>query len=324
MGEVRDQPRGTELSATPIYQPGRRADNRLRPTLALFAFVCAVFIGGALLAPLLYWLTGWIAPGSQLAAKPFHRYLDRSLLGIALLGVWPLLRGLDLRAPWDLLRAAAPGQWRRLAHGALLGFVSLGLVALVALTSHARQFGLELHGGRFIVRLTGAAATAIVVALLEEFLFRGAVYGALRRAWNWRTALAVSSVIYAVAHFLEKNDLPGPVTWHSGFELLPQMLLPFASRQEFVATFVNLTLAGVILALAYQRTGDLYFSMGLHAGWVFWQKSYGIVTSPGAAGATALFGTEKVVDGWLAFLVLLAVLLLLPKMAPPPLKETTA
>src|SRR5580704_17993447 len=121
MGEVRDQPRGTELSATPIYQPSRPTDARLRPTLALLAYVCAVFIGGALLAPWLYWLAGRVAPGSQLAAKPFHRYLDRSLLGIALVGIWPLLRGLDLRSPWQLLRAAAPGQWRRLARGAALG-----------------------------------------------------------------------------------------------------------------------------------------------------------------------------------------------------------
>jgi hypothetical protein len=308
----------------PIDHTGRRAGTRLRPALSLFAYVCAVFLGGALLAPWLYRLVGWSAPASALAAKPFHRYLDRCLQVIALLGLWPLLRGLELRSPLVLLQAAAPARWRRLAHGAAVGFVSLGLVALLALAAQVRQFGPDLHGGRFWGKLAGATGAAIAVGFLEEFLFRGAVYGALRRAWNWRIALVASSLIYAVVHFIQKSDLQGAVTWHSGLDLLPQMLASLANPHEAVPAFLVLTLAGVILALAYQRTGDLYFSIGLHASWVFWIKSYGILTVADSNVISPLFGTGEVVDGWLAPLVLLMVLLLLPRRAPGPRREGDA
>ena len=68
--------------------------------------------------------------------------------------------------------------------------------------------------------------------------------------------------------------------------------------------FFNLTLAGVLLALAYQRTGNLYFSIGLHAGWIFWLKSYGAFTKDVANANVWLWGTGKMTDGWLALVVL--------------------
>ena len=59
--------------------------------------------------------------------------------------------------------------------------------------------------------------------------------------------------------------------------------------------------------MAYQRRRTLYFSMGLHAGWIFWVKSYKLVTQPAPGASVAIWGTDKLVDGWLAFAVLAAV-----------------
>jgi hypothetical protein len=59
-----------------------------------------------------------------------------------------------------------------------------------------------------------------------------------------------------------------------------------------------------MLALAYQRTGNLYFSIGLHAGWIFWLKSFGFLTRA-TAGANAWFwGTSRLIDGWAALIML--------------------
>jgi hypothetical protein len=84
-----------------------------------------------------------------------------------------------------------------------------------------------------------------------------------------------------------------------GLKLLPLMLRGFADVQLLVPGFFSLTLAGGLLALAYQRTGDLNFSIGLHAGWIFCIKGGGVLTSPGPAGAW-FWGTGKLFDGWLA------------------------
>ena len=56
------------------------------------------------------------------------------------------------------------------------------------------------------------------------------------------------------------------------------MLAGFADFHALVPGFFSLTLAGILLGLAYQRTGNLYFSIGLHAGWIFWLKTYGAFT----------------------------------------------
>ncbi len=53
-----------------------------------------------------------------------------------------------------------------------------------------------------------------------------------------------------------------------------------------------------VLRWAYQRTGALYFSIGLHAGWIFWLKSYKLVTQPAVGANSTLWGTDNLIDGW--------------------------
>jgi membrane protease YdiL (CAAX protease family) len=68
--------------------------------------------------------------------------------------------------------------------------------------------------------------------------------------------------------------------------------------------FLNLTLIGVLLALAYQRTGNLWFSISLHASWIFWLVAYRALTHS-VPGVNAWFwGSRKIVDGWMALPVL--------------------
>jgi hypothetical protein len=77
--------------------------------------------------------------------------------------------------------------------------------------------------------------------------------------------------------------------------------------QAMVPGFFNLTLAGILLGWAYQRTGNLYFSMGLHGGWIFWIKAYAAVSglAPGANSWWWGSGSMAIVNGWIALPVLL-------------------
>jgi len=210
------------------------------------------------------------------------------------------------------------GQGRRILAGLALGFSSLASVAAIALLAHGRELKLDLTAGQWLGKLAGAAATAVTVAVLEELLFRGAIFGALRKCLDWRVALVLSSMVYAIVHFFEKAEMQGPIHWHSGLELLPKMLAGFADWQAVIPGFFNLTLAGMMLGWAYQRTGNLYFSIGLHAGWIFWLKLYGLVTQPAAGAQTWFWGTQKMIDGWLAFAVLSLAVLTLPRIAARP------
>jgi membrane protease YdiL (CAAX protease family) len=86
--------------------------------------------------------------------------------------------------------------------------------------------------------------------------------------------------------------------------MLPLMLRGLGDWGRVIPGFFNLTLAGILLGLGYQRSGNLYFSFGLHAGWIFWLKSYGLLTAPVTAAHLAFWGTQKLIDGWLALAVL--------------------
>ncbi len=295
------------------------------PLRNLTLYLAVVFLGGALIAPWLYWLVQWGAQHQSslqsLAAAPFHRFVNRSLLVLALAGLWPLLRSLGAKSWREVGLVRPSGQWRKLLAGFALGFVSLALAVGVAVLFGGRVWNSAATLPQIIRAMGSAALTAVIVATLEEILFRGGIFGGLRRVFDWRFALGVSSAVYALVHFLERAEVQGSVTWLSGLQLLPVMLHGFVDVQKLVPGFFALTLVGALLALAYQRTGNLYFSIGLHAGWIFWLKSYGVLTGAAGGASVWFWGTGKLIDGWLAFVVLLATLVIVWKCLWP---ETSA
>jgi uncharacterized protein len=296
----------------------------VKPARVIVAFALAVFVGGALAAPWLYWLARWAAtllPALRhLAESPFHRYVNRCLLVLALAGIWPLMRALGA-ASWREIGWVRPaGQWRRLASGVGFCFALLALVAGLAVVAGARDFRHDLEVGRMVSRVASATASAVAVALLEETFFRGTLLGGLRRAWSPIGALVLSSLIYAWVHFFERPPPPQTVEWHTGLVVLAQMCRGFLDVTALAPGFLTLALAGAILGLAFQRTGNLYFSVGLHAGWIFWLKLSGTLTSVPSQANSWFWGSGKLIDGWLAMGVMTVVLTLLmrfPVLASP-------
>jgi hypothetical protein len=294
----------------------------MRPLWALVIYVVVVFFGGALLAPGLYWLAQHFAHSvPKIAGAPFHRYVDRSFLILALAGVWPLSRALGATSLRETGLVPAYGQYKKLFGGLFLGFISLAAVAGIVLFAGGRTLTGSVSPGKILETILSAAVTAVVVGTLEEILFRGGVFGGLRRVFYWPLALVLSSLIYALVHFLHRADFTGAVAWYSGLVLLPRLLSGFVDFYALVPGFFSLTLAGVLLGLAYQRTGNLYFSIGLHAGWIFWLKLFGTFTADVPHTANWFWGTGKLTDGWLAFIVLVLMLAVFNRL--PGLKKQT-
>jgi len=276
----------------------------MRPIRALLIYLILVFFGGALLAPWLWHLAQIFSSFSPKAAHaPFHRFLDRSFLILALAGIWPLMRSLGATS-WREVGLSLPyGQMKKLGGGLLLGLLSLAVVAAIEIAAGRRVFN-HAATHQMAAVISSAMATAALVGVLEEILFRGALFGGLRRVLPWPVALGLSSIIYAFVHFLRSADVSGPVAWDSGLILLPHLF----DLHAFIPAFLGLTLAGILLGLAYHRTGNLYFSIGLHAGWIFVLKLFGALTVASPGIAVAFWGSSKMVDGWLAFLVLMLML----------------
>lgn len=281
-------------------------------------YLVAVFLGGALLAPWLHALVqAFAAAVPELADKPFHRYVNRSLLLLAVVGMVPLLRHLGIRSFAAIGLGCGDGAepMRRVGAGFLLGVASLGAVVVTALALGSRSLRADLEVGYVLDELLQAIATAATVAVLEEALFRGAFHGALRRSLRPLPALLASSAIYAIVHFLESAPHTGAVAWWSGLAILPRMLAGFVDPDRLVPGFFNLMLAGLLLAVAYARSGSLWLSIGIHAGWISCLRLYRSVTVEVAAPACVWCGSEKLIDGWLALPALLLVLAAV--LAPP-------
>ena len=183
-----------------------------------------------------------------------------------------------------------------------IGLLLLGAVgsffAGAAVLEHSRT------AAEWPKQIGSATLTAVVVGFMEEILFRGAIFTALRKTWNDSAALWVSSAIYGILHFLARPENPAQINWSSGFVVLGSMLRGFTDFQTVVPEFLSITLLGIIFALAFKRTTALYMSMGIHAGVVFGVKLFGFATNAAPDGNRWFWGTEKLVDGWFCFILL--------------------
>ncbi len=154
--------------------------------------------------------------------------------------------------------------------------------AILLISAFLVSGGFEVHSNWSASVIPRFLLTAAVVAVLEEFLFRGIILGYFRQfLGNW-FAVFFSAVIFAALHFL---NLPSPV----GSEGPPQWWSGLASLQAIESTlppwpllawsFGTLLLAGIILGYMTVRTGSLWASITLHGCWIFAQQLFNSMTS---------------------------------------------
>jgi membrane protease YdiL (CAAX protease family) len=306
----------------PVAAPVAAADARrggAHAGPALAAYVAGCFAAAALTAPAVWMAMQAAADAAPalapLGRQPVYRILHRLLLVFGVLGLPALLRALGMRS-WRDVGLARPWAHRRdVALGAALGVAAIAAAGALPLAVGARALKDDITAGGLAVRALGALGAALAVAPLEELLFRGVVFGGLRR---WRApgaraaavALVASSAFYALVHFFTRPPAPRAVGWDSGFALLGGMLAGFADLKTLVPQFFTLFVVGACLAALYRRTGALWASVGAHAGGIFMLKTYSFAVANSPRDADPwLWGTGRLVDGWVALLaVLLAAL----------------
>ena len=188
--------------------------------------------------------------------QPFVLFTTALVVGW---GCGRLFEDLPLRAlGWTPHRGWA----RDLLLGTLLGVLSLMLAALVAtaLGGYRFAFAPTFSNVAFLKTFFGSAVIFIIAAAAEEALFRGYPLQTMMRALPFLAAVVPSSVFFAYVHL---NN--------------PNVRLGF--------TFLNTTLAGLWLAVAYLRTRSLWFPLGLH--WA-WNWAMGALLGLPVSGITSL------------------------------------
>lgn len=301
-----------------VVLPRRKQASVLR---SFFLFFFIVFVGGALIAPRLYTTVQFLDqsfPGlSWLASQPFHRFVNHCLILVALLALPSFFKALGIQSASALGLKWGFRHWIEGFQGFAWGFVTLAFAATFLVGVEVRVLDLNHDAAAWMGHLKNTALTALAVALIEELTFRGALFGGLRRSHPFWSAALVSAAFYALFHFLERPEYHHHIHWTSGLAVLAQMMRGFTDLDALIPTFLNLTLLGILLALVFERTGNILFSIGLHLGLVFWLQTFSFVTNSASESNSSFWGSDKLTDGWITGIILLLVFLLIERTLPP-------
>jgi membrane protease YdiL (CAAX protease family) len=250
----------------------------LKDIAKIFAYLAAVIVLGALLAPPLYWGANWLATHGifpVLAEFPFQKFFNRAALISALILLWPAVRWLEVGG-WRDLGIEPDPRWRQ---HLIAGFLIAGF-AVAAMAFAYVQLG--IYRIREVIawgKVPVVLLSAVTVGFLEEALFRGAILGLVRRSLGRYAALFWVTVLFAIVHFLKPDEdvtIPS-VNWLSGFELIPHTFHQFAEPMALLAGFTTLFVLGWLCGDATLRTRALWMSIGLHAGIVFVKMSFSVM-----------------------------------------------
>ena len=189
-------------------------------------------------APLALFVSAYLATlivGLSVAhVTGFHAAQWVALLAVVV-ATWAAVM-LNDRGKWPLGLAVAP---RAAAREALFGclFAALLIIAIdrcIALTAFVR------HGAGIGFPWLELGAVYLPAVFHEELLFRGYAYQRLRNR-NRAVAIVLTSLLFAGVHAGN-----AAVSW---------------------LALTNIAVAGVLLALAYERYRRLWFPIGIHFGW---------------------------------------------------------
>jgi uncharacterized protein len=163
-----------------------------------------------------------------------------------------------------------PSRWRIMRSGWFLAAATILPLLLLAWASGSYVW----HPGsmaRVVSRIVAYFAAGLLISCIEEVLFRGALFGSLRRRLHWLPAAILISLFFSLVHFF-RPEFPAGIAhahWDSGFRLLPHIFYRTTETAHYIPFSINLFLMSLGLCVLCYRMGHIYFIIGLHAGWVF-------------------------------------------------------
>jgi membrane protease YdiL (CAAX protease family) len=232
----------------------------------------ALALGAGLIAAVIVAPIAAVAVASAGWRYPFPRIFDRTVMATLLLAM--LLAARQLKFV-ELLRAGFAHPVRESASRAIRGLIVAfcALAILFALALQVSGSGIS-NFSAVESRIPGYILSAIAIAIIEEGFFRAFLLGGMRDDFGDRGALLASAAIYSVAH-LVRSPAHFYITGYepaAGIMNLAHSLDQISHPATAIPTLIGLFLLGLVLGKAFLVTKSVYFSMGLHAGFVLGAK----------------------------------------------------
>ncbi|CRI64588.1 Abortive infection protein [Thiocapsa sp. KS1] len=268
----------------------------MRITAVFFAYLLACLVLAALLTyPVMS--TGWLDEDPQ-------RVMGRLAQVFILLGVWPFLARMQLADRTALGYGIAKPAFRRaVALGWVEGVAILLVLALALVALEIRLPDADLELWPYLAKKAlQALIGGLLIGVLEETFFRGALYTAIRRRDGVASAVVWTAFLYMLVHFMKPSALPEGVAfdWAGAWQMFGSIFID-VFQWKHLGSMAALFMVGVFLALVREHTGHIAWGIGLHAGWVFVIQVTRRVTdgNPDAPFAF-LVGSYDGIIGWLA------------------------
>ena len=275
-------------------------------------------------APWMALVADWVAaswPGVLSQRVPFARVFNRAFMFASVILFVFLRRHLIPTEIKALLAVpVAPARRNFLAgFGLALGSVVLLLAAMTVADVYTPFFRLSLE--RSLGRLASALAGGLFAGFLEEVFFRGMLFLSILRSSGGVKAYLLANLFYAALHFVKPSEqyFLDRLDVLAGFRHLLTTFKPFLDPLELLPGLIGLFLIGVVLSYALARTGNLYLSIGLHAGWIVAIRSIRIVGDFVRQDLGWAFGSSdpKIVSGVATWIGVLLVALAVRRLTRP-------
>lgn len=245
---------------------------------------------------------------------PLSKIVNRGALLLLIIGIYPAMVRMNLTWVNFGFCGINKAFFKRFTLGFGIGILILGFVVIFLLAFGTRVIDWEKAAifSIIISSLSKALLVGVLVALVEEPLFRGLLLSSLLTHSSKTFAISIGAFYYAMLHFL-RSDLifvDSEISWASGFLVI---LDSFSNllRLQNVDSFLALFLAGVFLGLIrLHYKCSLSYCIGLHAGWVFVIKATKALTNGNRKSPWANLASDYdgiigyFAAGWLMLLII--------------------
>lgn len=248
----------------------------MRILYAFLLYLGLALVLGALVTAGLYGLIQYsFLYDAGLGQLSFEKVASRSLLLTLLIGLFVFFRLLNLRS-WQSLgyQGTYSTFLRQIARGLSFGIVTMAVVTTSIVLLGVRYWQYDESGIEIVAIIIKALFQGLLIAFIEETLFRGALiqYKPEKksdRRHSLHLLVVSSALIYATLHFIKSETHIGPdeLTWYSGFSYLSGAMYKL-SDLSFIGSFLTLIMVGMFLGYLRVRTGSIALGIGVHAGWI--------------------------------------------------------
>ncbi|MBU4211909.1 MAG: CPBP family intramembrane metalloprotease, partial [Verrucomicrobia bacterium] len=199
-----------------------------------------------------------------------------------------------------------------LLNGIILGILTMGVVGTLTILAGIHRLYITLSPISILIKVVALLLSALVVGFFEETVVRGILFRVLARIWRAWPAAVLSSLVFAVAHFIEPSQeaFIGTSFLSVTQAVFVSTFTMFGKNPSLALQFINLSLLGIVLCAFVIRTKTIWLSVGAHVAWVWMIKLHGLITMfyPPAPLAAWLGKRNDFMDSILATVMLTGLL----------------